>query len=164
MEKLEAIILIVVVLAGIAGLYYFFSVGAGQATRMLKGCEGDFTLQLRLGGAKESADYRFKGISGNVRLIDIQDGKAKFILDGQETPFMGFGESFLGRQAGIKMSTVDRTTVAFCMASTVLECVKYEWITVEKPDGGITGGRECVQYASSADMKFERVGHVRSFD
>jgi len=46
MEKLEAIILIVVVLAGIAGLYYFFSAGAGQATRMLKGCEGDFTLQL----------------------------------------------------------------------------------------------------------------------
>ena len=164
MEKLEAIILIIIVLAGAAGLYYFFSAGAGQATRILKGCEGDFTLQLRLGGSKEAADYRFKGIGGNVRLAAIQDRKAKFILDGQETPFLGFGESFLGSQAGIKLSTVDKTTAAFCMASTVPECVQHEWITEEKPGGGITGSRECVQYASSADTKFKEGGHVRGFE
>ena len=163
MEKLEAVVLIIVVIAGLAGVYYFFSAGSGQATRMLKGCEGDYTLQLRLGGAKQGADYRFKGISGYVELVDIKSGKAMLNLDGQSTGYLGFGEIYLGQQAGIKMSTVDRTTAAFCMASTVPECIKYEWISEEKPDGSITGSRVCVQEASSADLKFGGAGHVRGF-
>jgi hypothetical protein len=163
MKKLEAIVLIVVVLAGLAGIYYFFSAGAGQATRMLKGCEGDYTLQLRIGGAKQGADYRFKGISGHVELLDIKGGKALLSLDGENTGYLGFGEVYLGKQAGIKMSSVDKTTSAFCMASTVEECVKYEWLAEELPDGSITGSRVCVQYASSADMKFGKAGHVRGF-
>ena len=163
MEKLEDVVLIAVVLAGVVGLYYFFSASAGEATRMLKGCEGDFTLMLRLGGAKESSDYRFKGISGIVKLVDIEDNKARFLLDGQDSGYLGFGDAFLGQQAGIKMSTVDKTTAAFCMASTVPECMEYAWIAEESPQGGITGSRVCVKYLSSADTKFGRTGQVRSF-
>ena len=73
MEKLEATILILVVLVGLGGMYYFFTASSGEATRMLVGCEGDFTLQLRLGGSRESADYRFKGIGGTVQILDIEE-------------------------------------------------------------------------------------------
>lgn len=163
MEKLEAVILLIVVLAGIAGLYYYFSASAGQATRMLKGCEGDYTLLLRLGGAKEGAEYQFRGINGYVELVDIEDGKARLLLDGQDTGYLGFQEIFLGKQAGIKMSTVDRNTAAFCMASTVPECVEYKWVAEETPEGDITGGRVCVRYISSAEFKFEQGGLNRAF-
>ena len=163
MEKLEAIVLIIVILTGLAGVYYFFSAGSGQATRMLKGCEGDYTLQLRIGGDKQGADYRFKGIGGHVELLDIKDKKAMLSLDGQNSGYLGFGEVYLGQQAGIKMSSVDKTTAAFCMASTVPECIKYEWISEERPDGSITGSRVCVQESSSADLKFGKAGHVRGF-
>lgn len=146
MEKLEAVVLIAVLLAAAGGLFYFFA-GTGEATRTLTGCEGDFTAQLRLGGAKESVDYRFKGIHGTVRLLDIEGETAKFLIDGYETPYLGFGEIFLGAQCGIKMSKVSRTTVMFCLASTVPECVAYIWDTQAKT-------RVCVETRSSADSKF----------
>ena|GEM_PF-4777912 len=157
MEKLEAFILIVVLLVAAGGVYYFFTAGAGEATRMLVGCTGDFTLQLRLGGARESADYRFKGIHGTVRILDIEEDKAKFMLDGQETPYLGFGDVFLGTQAGIKMSKVGRTTVSFCMASTVPECVAYTWDEE-------AGTRICREIRSSADEKFQRGGRSSLFE
>jgi len=157
MGKLEAVVLIVVLLVAAGGLYYFFA-STGKATRTLLGCEGDFTAQLRLGGAKESTDYRFKGIHGTVRLLDIEDGKAKFLIDGtEETPYLGFQEIFLGSQCGIKMSKISRTTAMFCLASTVPECVAHIW----DPQ---VGTRVCVEYRSSADYKFESGGHSRAWD
>jgi len=157
MEKLEAVILIIVVLVGLGGMYYFFTASSGEATRMLVGCEGDFTLQLRLGGARESADYRFKGISGTVQLLDIEENKAKLLLDGQETPYLEFQDIFLGKQAGIKMSKIGRTTVSFCMASTVPECVAYVWDLDAKT-------KICKEMRSSADSKFEQGGRSAVFN
>jgi len=156
MEKLEAFVLIVVVLVGLGGMYYFLTAGTGEATRRLVGCEGDYTLQLRLGGARESADYRFKGISGTVQILDIEEGKAKLLVDGQETPFLGFQDIFLGKQAGIKMSKVGRTTASFCMASTVPECVGHTWDLESKT-------RICSDIRSSADSKFEKGGRSATF-
>ena len=156
MEKLEAFVLIVVVLVGLGGMYYFLTAGTGEATRRLVGCEGDYTLQLRLGGARESAEYRFKGISGTVQILDIEEGKAKLLVDGQETPFLGFQDIFLGKQAGIKMSKVGRTTASFCMASTVPECVGHTWDLEAKT-------RICSDIRSSADSKFEKGGRSATF-
>jgi hypothetical protein len=156
MEKLEATILILVVLVGLGGMYYFFTASSGGATRMLVGCEGDFTLQLRLGGARESADYRFKGIGGTVQILDIEESKAKFLLDGVETPYLGFQDVYLGQQAGIKMSKTGKTTVSFCMASTVPECVAYVWDLDAKT-------KICKEVRSSADYKFEQGGRSAAF-
>lgn len=172
MEKLEAIILIVVVLAGAAGLYYFFSGGVGQATRMLPTCEGDMTGNLYLGRitgtGKETLECRTRGSvmhTAEVQLLAVEDNTVYLSVAGEPTGPLKEGDIFLPQNSycGIKIDEIRgrNNYVQFCMADTEPVCVKHEWITEEKPGGGITGTRQCVQWMSSADTKFKLEGQGR---
>ena len=169
MEKLEAVILIVVVLTGAIGLYYFFSTGAGQATRMLPTCEGDLTGSMYFGSIPDTGQTKFTcrthGETAEIQLIGIEDGAVYLAVNGEQTGPLGEGAVFLPQNSycGIKIDEIREREkyVQFCMASTKPECARYEWVSEEKAGGGITGTRECVEWLSSADTKFKLTGQGR---
>lgn len=150
MDKLESVIFAAVLFFAVGGLMYMFTSGAGEATRMLKGCKGGDIMQLTFTGLNPNTigEYQFRGLTGSIELLDIKDGKARFSVDGQYTPYLGFGDVWLGEQIGIKMSELSKRDVSFCLASTVPECSEYIWNIDSKQ-------RECRRWASQADMMFE---------
>ena len=148
MDKLEAILLIIVVLAAVGGLYYIYA-GTGEAIRTLPGCEGGFTMLLTGVGLNPtlSGPYHFRGVSGTVELLDIQSEKAKLLVDGVATPFLGFRQIWFGDKVAIRMSEVKRDSVSFCLASNAVECNEYVW-------NYDTKRRECRRWISQADSLY----------
>jgi hypothetical protein len=172
MEKLEAIILIAVVLAGAAGLYYFFAAGAGQATRMLPTCTGDMTGNLYLGRfegtGREDLECRTRGSvmhTAKVQLIAVEDDTVYLAINGEQTGPLTEGDVFLPQNSycGIKIDEIRgrNNYVQFCMADTEPVCVKYDWIAEETAGGDISGTRQCSEWLSSADTKFGLEGQGR---
>ncbi|MEM4263901.1 MAG: hypothetical protein QW666_03340 [Candidatus Woesearchaeota archaeon] len=149
MDRLEAIILIVVILAAVIGLYYIYA-GTGEAIRMLPGCEGGYTLRLTTVGLKPtlSDEYHFRGLTGTVELIGIKGDKAKLVIDGVETPYLGFQQVWFGDKVAVKMSEVKPSSVSFCLASNVATCTEYVWNYETKR-------RECKSWTSQADVLYK---------
>lgn len=149
MDKLESVIFAVVLFFAVGGLMYMFTSGTGEATRMLKGCKGGDIMQLTFAGLNPNTigEYQFRGMTGSVELLDIKDGKGRFSVDGQYTPYLGFGDVWLGEQIGIKMSELSKRDVSFCLASTIPECSEYIWNIDSKQ-------RECRRWESQADLMF----------
>lgn len=148
MDKTEAIVLIVIVLAAVIGLYYIYA-GTGEAIRMLPGCEGGYTMRLTTVGLKPTLTdkYHFRGISGTVELLSIREDKAKLNVDGVETPYLGFRQTWFGDKVAVKMSDVTPNSASFCLASNAAECTDYVW-SYE------TRRRECRRWISQADLLY----------
>lgn len=149
MDKLESVIFGAVLLFAVGGLFYMHNFGAGEATKMLKGCKGGDVMQLSFTGLSPNTvgEYQFRGMKGVVELLDVKDGKARFSVDDKYTPYLGFGDVWLGEQVGIKVSELSKRDVSFCLASTLPECSEYIW-NID------TRQRECRRWASQADLMF----------
>ncbi|MBN1644930.1 hypothetical protein JW851_02740 [Candidatus Woesearchaeota archaeon] len=148
-RKLEALIFVAVLAVAIGGMYFAYY-GTGQAVRRLPACVGGYVIpHLSFTGLSPNylAEYKFRGIQGSVELIDIQDQKARFKVDGVMTDYIGLTEVWLGEQVGIKVGDISRNSVGICLASTVPECVDYYWDLD-------TRQKECGKWQSQADYIF----------
>ena len=148
MEKLEAILLIVVLVAAVVGLYYIYA-GTGEAVRTLPGCKGGYTMKLLATGTRPiiSDKYHFRGASGTIELAGMLNNRAKLRVDGVDTPYLGFREVWVGDKIGVKMSEVTRDSASFCLASNTAECTDYAW-------NYDTKRRECGRWTSQVELLF----------
>jgi len=148
MDKLESVIFAAVLFFAVSGLLYMYT--TGEATRTIKGCKGGDTMQLTFTGLNPNTlgAYQFRGMTGAVELLDIQEGKAKFNVDGTYTPYLGVGDVWLGEKIGVKMGDLSKRDVSFCLASTVPECAEYIWNIDAKE-------RTCGRWSSQADEMFD---------
>lgn len=149
MDKLEAIILIIVVLAAIIGLYYIYA-STGEAVRRLPGCEGGYTMRLTTIGLSPtlSDEYHFRGIDGTIELVSLRGDKAKLLVDGVETPYLGFSQTWFGEKVAVQMSEVKSDSASFCLASNQPTCVDYVWNYDTKK-------RECRRWISQAETLYD---------
>ncbi|MBD3361421.1 hypothetical protein GF358_01380 [Candidatus Woesearchaeota archaeon] len=148
-RRLEAVVFVAVLLVAIGGLYFAYS-GTGQAVRQLSGCKGGYVIPYMSPSglsASYSQDFQFRGIEGNVMLLDIKNRKAAFRVNGVETPYLGYGQTFIGEQVGIKVGDISSNHVGICLASTVPDCADYYWDIDTK-------SRECGQWTSQAEELF----------
>ncbi len=149
MKKLEAFIFVAVLIVAIGGLFFLYQ-GTGQAVRRLPACAGGFIIPyLSFSGLSPNyfAEYKFRGIQGNIELVDIKEGKAMFKVDGVMTPYLALAESWIGEQVGVKVGSIDARAVGICLASSVPECIDRYW-DID------TRRRECGRWQSQADSLF----------
>jgi hypothetical protein len=149
MRKLEALIFVAVLAVAIGGLYFAYY-GTGQAIKRLPACNGGYIIaQMSFTGLAPNyfAEYKFRGIQGEIELVDIKGPGARFSVDGVLTHYLELTDSWIGEQVGIKVGDISRNSVSICLASTMPECVDYYWDLDTKK-------RECGQWTSQAESLF----------